>query len=352
MKKIKYYLSLTGIYFQILDKNNNLESTTVHDYSVKASVDCFKLNGLKIQKTFSPKWFFVPSLEKLLLLQVFTPPKMVLEGYELSNVSLFSDKIPQKLTLEEVEEYFDSDKGETRWKNPRYKDIKSLYSKVLKSTGGEWKDLEFAPEFLGTLNIENPENLSTMRLSISKDKDFGGTNEQQVDLSSIAHFYELEKMLVPEFALPERPCFLTSKQSYQIVRSWIKSNIDPKQAAVTSDYNFCFAVKKKISIAPYSHSWEVKKANGKPYARPNIQSKKITHKEIDIFEMTNAEDGYKGYTPILGFKGQSLRDLAENIKLFLDELIFFINQEVEQCPNCSGSGHLVKKFTDLNKRHE
>jgi hypothetical protein len=60
----------------------------------------------------------------------------------------------------------------------------------------------------------------------------------------------LERMLTPEFALHERPCSITSKQTYDIVRYYVKENIDPKQAEVTSDYDFCFTVKKKVAIKP------------------------------------------------------------------------------------------------------
>ena len=54
-------------------------------------------------------------------------------------------------------------------------------------------------------------------------------------------------MLTPEFCIHERPCKLTSKkQMYSIVRNWIKTNINPKCAEITNDYDFCFTVKRKL----------------------------------------------------------------------------------------------------------
>ena len=180
------------------------------------------------------------------------------------------------------------------------------------------------------------------------DPDYSHKGTKEIDLSSVVRYDELEEMLTPEFLLCIRPCCLTSKQSYVIIRQYVKDNINSKMAVITSDYNFCFTVKKKINIKPLTQTWEEKKKNGKSYARPRVHSKKIEYTQKEVFEMTNNEDNYKGYTVIPGFKGASLADLAENIKLYLDELIHFINSPVSECEHCNGTGHIIEKFNDRN----
>jgi hypothetical protein len=80
---------------------------------------------------------------------------------------------------------------------------------------------------------------------------------------------------------------------------------------------------------------------GKSYARPKIHERTVEYKLVEIFEMTHDERGYQGYTPISGFKGDSLVDLVENVKLFLDELMFHINSPVKECEHCGGTGHIL-----------
>ena len=45
-----------------------------------------------------------------------------------------------------------------------------------------------------------------------------------------------------------RRCRLTSQESFDIIRWYIKRNIDPKAAEMTSDYDFCLTVKKLIPL--------------------------------------------------------------------------------------------------------
>lgn len=46
-----------------------------------------------------------------------------------------------------------------------------------------------------------------------------------------------------------------------MIRSYVKDNIDKKeQARVTSDYDFCFTVRKLIELKPYEIRSEVLKS--------------------------------------------------------------------------------------------
>ncbi len=83
--------------------------------------------------------------------------------------------------------------------------------------------------------------------------------------------------------LSSRPCKLTSKQMYDITRKYIKDNIDLSKAKITSDYKFCFAVKK---IIPLLTPEKISCTN--VFARTKKERNKIHHeikeyKEVEIF---------------------------------------------------------------------
>jgi hypothetical protein len=130
----------------------------------------------------------------------------------------------------------------------------------------------------------------------------------------------------------------------------VKENINPKTAAVTSDYAFCFTVTRKIAVKPYETRVERKKANGSSYAVPKIKTYTHTHKPVELFEMTHSESNYRGYTPIKGFTGENLQDLADNIKHYLDTLMEHINTPYAECEHCSGAGVIVGPKFKANER--
>lgn len=65
--------------------------------------------------------------------------------------------------------------------------------------------------------------------------------------------------------------------------------------------------------------------------------------------MTNKSDNYKGYTPIDGFEAESLQELHNNIKEYLEELIGMINEPLSECEHCNGYGHVLTSF-NKNRR--
>ena len=103
---------------------------------------------------------------------------------------------------------------------------------------------------------------------------------------------------------------MDSSVAYRIIRSHIKSHIDGGYAGVTSDYDFCFTVKKKIRVVPFVKDWENRKDNGKCYRPPRFNRKQVDYELYEIFEMTSAKARYGGYTVVDGFKGDSLADLC------------------------------------------
>ena len=119
---------------------------------------------------------------------------------------------------------------------------------------------------------------------------------------------------------------------------------------VTSDYDFCFTVKRKITIKPITTRREIKKDNGRSYASPKFKTIIQQFKEIEIFEMTPEDKKYGGYTPIAPWHANNLREMKEQIETYLANLMEEINKPVAECECCNGTGHVVGPNIDTNAR--
>lgn len=330
--KIGYYKINTGVFFKI-----------------ENSYGEYYINGVDI-KTLQKRsgYYFYPSTDDI----VFTMLKkgnQVRVGWELIDQSLASDKIPAKFTEDEVEPYWgDEDEDGYFWNN--HSGIRSLYKEQFEYLPDEIISFDYELVLLGSYNIENISDPVKMTV-VACGNNYCSNKIEPHDLSTIVEYAEIEKLLVPEFLLHERPCKLSSQQVYKIVRQYVKDNIDKKYARITSDYDFCFTVKKIIMTKPVKLTKEIKRSNGKSYAKPKFKTETIETKEAIIFEMTNSKDKYTHYPVIAGWEAKNLETMADQIKTFLDELIDTINAPLVECEHCGGTGHLINKL-DCNKRDE
>ena len=150
----------------------------------------------------------------------------------------------------------------------------------------------------------------------------------------------VDSLLHPDIVLPSKACALTGDQLYKIVRHHIKNNIDTRYAKVTSDYNFCFTVKKLLSVTPVTHSYDARTGRQK---RPRIKTYTVTDREVDVFEMTPPSEKATGYTPIGGLKADTHQELKAKLDNMLDGLMQEINKPVESCKSCGGTGAVEPK---------
>jgi len=225
--------------------------------------------------------------------------------------------------------------------------LASLYQKDYLESPAEIQDLEVELEKIRDLHVENYNAPAEMKVDIRYDGHYYSEKTQTADLSKIAVFADIERMLTPDFLLHTRPCSLSSKQVYQIVRAHILNNINGKVARVTSNYDFCLSVEKVIETKPYEVKTEKTKANFKSYKPPKFITTQRTSKQQKIFEMTwaGAESGGRGYSsyPIIdGWSANSLQELYDNMKQYLEDLMQEINKPVVECQHCNGLGHLLK----------
>lgn len=309
------------------------------------SIVGYRYNGQEAIQSQSKDWIIVPQETELESVEKLVKGSKVNFRYNLRDLNMESEVFPRTLTRDDVGY---KDDGYDEWTEEKYKHHRSLYEEVWDIAEDTWTPEEFEVEHLGEVEITDVENPYKMTYKIAAK----GYNhpERHIDLSEICSYSGLDKILVPSFAMNERPCKLSSRNTYAIIRSYVKDNIDPKLARVTSDYLFCFAVKKKIGIKPWIRITEEKKSNGKSYAKPKITKTKVESKMLEVFEMTDSDHKYGGHTVIKGFEGESLTDLAENVKLYLDELMEVINSEVHECAPCEGTGHIINKRFDKNDR--
>ena len=179
------------------------------------------------------------------------------------------------------------------------------------------------------------------------------TKQYQIKNADIQH-QMIDKIILPEVLLSNKPCRLSSKQMYDITRQYIRENIDVKYARITSDYDFCFTVKKRVpKLEPETISYQNIFGRTKK-ERNKIYYKTVESKEIEIFQMTHNQSNYNGYTSIGEMFGNTELELKEKINQWLSELIATINKPLTQCNHCKGTGYLdeiksIHKQTVIDK---
>lgn len=326
MTKIEYYQSNLGVFIKADWAMNSLY-----------------INDIPFTDGITRKGFRQFNIQSIDKVERKSLPAYVTLGYKLKVEELASDKIPAYLTTEEVKPFLDED-DRTRWTN--HEEIRGLYVDDTVHKEGTLEPVDYELVCLGNLQIDNIDSPATMVINVANGKQ---PEPKGYDLSSLVTYSDLEQMLTPEFLLYERPCKLTSKQMYSIVRSWVKANINPKCAEITSDYDFCFTVKRKLYHPTVTIRTEIKKQNGRSYATPKFTSRTKMYESVEIFAMTWAgcrgAGGYEGYSCIPPLEGSSLRDISERLKYYLETLMEEINKEVDQCQCCKGYGYTVKSIS-------
>lgn len=309
-----------------------------HDYSGRVQISSnYLINGKELTKTHHKSWFLVKGEKEIKTLQKPVHPTIEPDQYVLRDSTLAVEgKIPNEILYSEVNGYYDEDSCWI-WRN--HSNIQGLYTLQYKEIEGGFEDVEFEVLDSGKVDGSISEPLET------KFKISGKYHSDEVEkaLKDIVTYSELEKIMTPEFLLHEKPCTLPSKQFFNLIRSYVKDNINKEQARVTSDYDFCFTVRKLIAIKPYEIKREQLKANGKSYRTPKFTYSQIKHEEVTVFEMTSKQDKYNNYPVLDDITGESLQDLHDNIKTYLDVLLEKLNKPIKQCDCCKGKGYLINE---------
>jgi len=268
----------------------------------------YLFNGMKPEKTYDSEWCYVP--DHITSIQDKVYGKYVNKRFELIDPEMVSDHIPLTLPYSEVVECCDY---ECEWKE-EFKHLQSLYEFKQEKEKDSWVEVEFVFNVIMEINdIEHDKHSFNYD---AKPRNWMNKNDVKIDANNIKHQW-IDKIVFPSVLLQHKPSKLSSHESYRIIRKHVTDNIDPKVAKITSDYDFCFEVSKRIK---------------KRYGGSGKE------KHVTIFEMTYSPENYKGYTPIKGFQGESHEDLKNKIDEYLNNLMERINEPLIECPHCSGLG--------------
>lgn len=258
--------------------------------------------------------------------------------WELNDLIDVDKGLPERLSIEEsCEEYDNSRYEHCIGSASKYWKYSGFYHRVAVNKPSIWIPVEFSVMFKGDLQLSDVSNFTDMTIMLSESAYRG---RDVTELSKIVTYSELEQMLVPPLAIHNRPCTIGTDDVYRIVRQYIRENIDSRYARISSDYDFCFSVEKIVPIKPYTIKNELRKANGKRYSTPRFSVRTVDKKNCLVFEMTDRRK-YNGYPVISGFSADSLGDMVNHVKQYLDDLMSVINEPVCECEHCHGTGHML-----------
>lgn len=318
-----------------------------YTYGDDRGLHIYLFDNKKAATTFDKRWVRVDCEPKIISKLVSQPD--INHRYELLDKSLISKTLPEFIEREKVATYNDENYCWI-WSDEMSK-YQSLYKLIFDKQPDKEIECDFELEIiLGVERIVDPTKME-YRVMRTQWKSDGYRNITENDI-----IYQLaDKVILPEILLPQRSCKLSSRDTYKIVRQHIKDKINPELAKITSDYNFCFTVKRRIRLAETVH-YTVDVNNtifDKRKRKPKYVKRQQTEKEKTCFEMTYSPENYRGYTPIKGFEANTQKELKEKIDNYLDGLIKFINTPMTECKQCNGNGVVLSdiKF-DMNNRED
>ena len=303
-------------------------ATTGYDYNYHTNkVNKLLFDGKLPTDTYQPNWFYIEQYPTTIQREV--AGAYVNQRYELIDITLESEKMPAVIAYETVEQYngamIDSLYKYAYDREPDYLEDVACDIQVV----CEIDDYNFPPKF-----------------EYSAVAKIGWDERKYTITNANVQHQLLDKMIFPAVLLHERPCKFTSKQMYDITRQYILEHIDNSVAKVTSNYNFCFEVKKLVPlIEPKTITYQNIFASTKR-ERNKIHTSIKKYEEKSIFEMTHEQDKYKGYTAIPEMYANNEAELKEKVDTWLEGLMEIINKPLCQCPHCHGSGYIddIKKL--------
>lgn len=322
-----------GIYIS----NFNGES----NYNKYSNINSYKVNGENPKSSFKNGWSFINEEPKIITVK--QSPFYENHRYVLKDKSIASDKIPLQFQREEVN-YKDDDYG-WEWKE-EYVHLKSLYT--LEYDTIDQPDLEVEFTYEQIIETDELREVKNFDWDIYRTRwTHEGTRKVSID---DLKYRIIDEIILPEIYLKQKcPVTLPSKAFYDIIRYYIKTNIDKNVADITSDYDFCFTVKKKIKRSePLIVKKEILKTNGRSYATPKFTTNVYQYaSSYEIFKMTHMESKYKEYPILPDLHAENIDELETKVNVILDKLIKFINDPVCLCKYCNGTGLEQDTNTDV-----
>jgi len=255
----------------------------------------------------------------------YTPPTKKLVGYVLKSEYAPTEALPKDVSVEFFSDYEDSRRG--------------LYDSVYEDVPDSYEDIEVEVEEVAELDGKLIHEKIFFpvygKYPNSDGKSFTITNDH-IKLGL------LDELITPEILKEERPCELDSTKSFAIIRTHIKDNINPKVAEITSDYDFCLTVSKKIPLSVKEECTVDENFSlfSRRKRKPRFVTKYRVERKKEFYKIAPRIDGkvYDKYPEAPIFRGENARNLKANIVEYLTKLMEEINRPLVDCPHCKGEG--------------
>ena len=294
------------IKFKIINCDNYIYiSDTRYEGSYSSyTLDVYLFDGLKVENTNKKGWY------KLNKIPTKVEQKQSNQNinirYELKNGYPVSELTPKIITKE-------------MYNSENFEAIIGMYEYKYDILEGGYEEIEFE---INTIYSRKDFEFIPNKFNAS------------VDL--------LTQIEYPEEAYQDRPCSLNSKQMFDIIKNYVKENINTTYAKITSDYNFHFEVKKTIQLSnPYSKTVDANNSWMNKRKKPKWVEHMISEKTVSVLNIKN-ESNATSYgdncvvAPTL--TGKNFIDLQNKVELYLNELMKLINKKYKECPHCQGWG--------------
>ncbi|WGT37754.1 hypothetical protein MHB40_14505 [Lysinibacillus sp. FSL K6-0057] len=257
-------------------------------------------DGNKLENTYDKNWFKINSIPTKI--EKVKPKTKINQRYELKEGYPESELTPKVVNCSDFDDNFD--------------EVRGLYTY-------KYDEVE--------------EGLEIVEFEINVIEEVDGEFEMKQPQFTLKYNL-LDQIQTHPKLLPLKPCKLTHEQSYKIIRDFVKNNINSKYAAITSDYDFCFTVKKKIELyEPRQYQVDINSMYKR--RKPKYETRYQRSREVTVFEV--APSSYQSYTVVTPFEGASYEDLLVNIDTYLNELITKINEPLTECECCKGTGVIL-----------
>ena len=296
-----------------------------YSYHIPKLIPKLLFDGKEAMKSDMYKnWFIINNYP--IIIKKKAEDRKVNERFELVNPIMENDKLKLKITYEE-------------WQQINDDEIQAYYDYKYEMEPGEYEDFEIDFEILA--EIDNFEMAKEFNFKAIRRTDFSD-KVYNVTRRNIEH-QTFDKLIFPEMLLHARPCRISSDDLYDITRQHIVENIDNRYAKITSNYDFCFEVKKLIPLytpetVTYSNIFARTKKE-----RNKIRSVVKEFREERLFNMTNERNKQQGYNILEGITANNEDELKDKINEWLESLMIKINMPLKSCECCKGVGYIKEE---------
>lgn len=161
-------------------------------------------------------------------------------------------------------------------------------------------------------------------------------NDFEIKQTSINVSYNLiDRICTPSILLVNKATKISSVESFKIIRTFVKANLDAKCAKITSDYDFHFKVEKLISHVPEEYRRDISGTRSK-------KAKYVTdyrrYRTVKILGIYTPGSNYSDSILSPEFSGGNYDDCMLNLNYYLEKLRIEITTPLTECPHCNGTG--------------